>query len=60
MANILDYLSQALTQHALEDFCLDSILTKQFCLGEKQGVLVNNECGSWYKKSRLVLNVRLG
>ena len=33
------------------DFMHYSILDKMvFCLGEKQGMIVNNDCNSWYKR----------
>ena len=35
----------------LKPFLRDSIFDKTaFCLGEKQGMLVNNECSSWYNR----------
>ena len=32
----------------LKLFCSSTFDTAASCLGEKQGVLVNNECSSWY------------
>ena len=47
----LDYLRQVPTPSASEAFHHDSTFNKAvFCLGEKQGTLVNNECSSWYTK----------
>ena len=34
-----------------DEFILHSIFSKMvFCLGEKQGMIVNNECSSWYNR----------
>ena len=44
-----DYMKQVLTSEGFEAFIHGSILDKAvFCLGEKQGMLVNDECSSWY------------
>ena len=45
-----DYImKQILTPEAFEAFNHNSIFDKLvFCLGEKQGTLVNAECSSWY------------
>ena len=49
--NFFDYLKQVLTPKAFEAFTQSSIFDKTiFCLGEKQGVLVNDDCSSWYNK----------
>ena len=41
----LDYMKQVLTSEAFEAFIHSSIFDKAvFCLGEKQGMLVNDEC----------------
>ena len=49
--NFLDYMKQVLTSEAFEAFIHGSIFDKAvFCLGEKQGMLVNDECSSWYNK----------
>ena len=46
-----DYLKQVLTPKAFEAFTQSSIFDKTiFCLGEKRGVLVNDDCSSWYNK----------
>ena len=43
-----DYMKQVLTSEAFEAFIHGSIFDKAvFCLGEKQGMLVNDECSSW-------------
>ena len=35
----------------IKAFFRDSIFDKTaFCLGEKQGMLVNDECSSWYSR----------
>ena len=45
------YLRQVLTLDALEAFNHGSILDKAvFCLGKKRGMLVNDECSSWYSR----------
>ena len=45
----LDYLKRVLTSDAFETFSRGNIFDKTtFCLGEKQGLLINDECGSWY------------
>ena len=42
---------QVLTSDAFETFSHASILDKAvFCLGQKQGMLVNDECSSWYSR----------
>ena len=44
-------MEQVLTPEEFEAFIHGSIFNKAvFCLGEKQGKLVNNECSSWYNK----------
>ena len=44
-------MKQVLTSEAFEAFIHGSIFDKAvFCLGEKQGMLVNDECSSWYNK----------
>ena len=49
--NFLDYMKQILTPEAIKAFNYSSIFTNTvFCLGEKQGMLINNECSSWYNK----------
>ena len=49
--NFLVYIKQVLTPEAFEAFNHRSIFDKAvFCLGEKQGTLVNDECSSWYNK----------
>ena len=49
--NFLDYMKQVLTPEAFEAFMHGSIFDKTvFCLGEKQGMLVDDECNSWYNK----------
>ena len=46
-----DSMRQILTLEAFEAFIHSSIFDKAvFCLGEKQGMLVNDECRSWYNK----------
>ena len=47
----MDHMKQVLTSEAFEAFIHGSIFDKAvFCLGEKQGMLVNDECSSWYNK----------
>ena len=47
----LDYLRQVLTPVAFETFCNGSIFDKAiFCLGVKQGMVINDECRSWYNR----------
>ena len=49
--NLLDYLKQVLLTDAFKAFLRGSILTKAvFCFGQKRGMLVNDECSSWYKR----------
>ena len=44
-----DYLKDILPLDTFESFLNSSIFNKTaFCLGEKQGMLVNDECSSWY------------
>ena len=44
-------LKQVLPPDAFEDFMHHSILDKTiFWLGKKQGVIVNNDCSSWYNR----------
>ena len=48
--NFSDYMKQVLTSEAFKAVIHGSIFDKAvFCLGEKQGMLVNDECSSWYK-----------
>ena len=45
----MDYLKQILLPGEVEGFLLSSVLDKAvFCLGGKHGMLVNDECSSWY------------
>ena len=47
----MDYLKEVLLPDDFEAFLSSSILNKTvFCLGEWQGILVNDECSSWYNK----------
>ena len=49
--NFLDYLKQVLLPDAFEDFMHRSVLDKTvFCLGEKQGMIVNDDCSLWYNR----------
>ena len=49
--NFLDYTKQILTPEAFEAFDHSSIFDKAvFCLGEKQDMLVKDECSSWYNR----------
>ena len=49
--NFLDYLKKVLPVDTFEAFLRGSIFNKTaFCSGEKQGMLVNDECSSWYNK----------
>ena len=49
--NFLDCMKQVLAPEAFEAFIHGSIFDKSvFCLGKKQGMLVNDECSSWYNK----------
>ena len=44
-------MKQILTLEALEAFNCSSIVDKTvFCLGEKQGMVINDECSSWYNR----------
>ena len=44
-------MKQVLTLEAFEAFIHRSIFDKAvLCLGKKQGMLVNDECSSWYNK----------
>ena len=46
--NGLDYLKQVLLSDAFEAFLCSGIFDKAvFCLGEKQGTLVNDKCSFW-------------
>ena len=46
-----NYLEQVLFLEHIEDFMHRSILDKTiFCLGEKQGMIVNDDCNSWYNR----------
>ena len=57
----LDYMKQILNPEAFEAFNHSSIFdTSVFCLGEKQGMLLNDECSSWYNRVGDFLNVGLG
>ena len=54
-------MKQVLTSEAFEALIHGSIFDKAvFCLGEKQGMLVNDECSSWYNKVGDFFNVGLG
>ena len=47
-------MKQILTLEAFETFNHSSIFDKAvFCLSEKQGMLINDECGSWYMYNRV-------
>ena len=47
----MDHMKQVLTSEALEAFIHGSIFDKAvLCLGEKQGMLANDACSSWYNK----------
>ena len=49
--NFLDYLKQVLLSDAFENFILCRVFDKVlFCIGEKQGMIVNNGCSSWYNR----------
>ena len=49
--NFLDYMKQVLTPEAFKPFNHSSIFDKAvFCLGEKQGMMINDECRSWYNR----------
>ena len=44
-------MKQILTLEAFEAFNHSNIFDKAvFCLGEKQGMLINDECSSWYNR----------
>ena len=46
-----NYLKTVLPPDAFETFLCGSICDKTaFCLGEKEGVLVDIECSSWYNR----------
>ena len=45
-------MKQILTLEGFKPFNHSSIFNKAvFCLGEKQGMLVNNECSSWCNRA---------
>ena len=47
----LNHMKQILTQETFEVFNNSSIFNKAvFCLGEKQGMLINDDCSSWYNR----------
>ena len=46
---LLNYLKQVLPVDTFESFLCSNIFSKAvFCLEEKQGILVNDKCSSWY------------
>ena len=46
-----DYLKEVFPLDAFEAFLHGSIFDKtEFCLGEKQGMLVNDKCSPWYDR----------
>ena len=46
---IFSYLKQVLSPDVFDAFLHSSVFDKVlFCLGERKGLLVNDECGSWY------------
>ena len=46
-----EYLKQVLIHNGYETFIHRSVSDKVvFCLGERQGVLVDDECDSWYNR----------
>ena len=48
---LVNYLKQVILLDTFEAFLGSSIFDKAvFCLGCKQGMLVNDECGFWYKR----------
>ena len=50
----LDYLKQVLLPDVFEDFMHRSVLDKMvFWLGEKQGMIVNDDCISWNMYNRI-------
>ena len=49
--DFLDYLKTILPPDAFETFLRVSIFDKTaFCLGEEQGMLIKDECSSWYNR----------
>ena len=49
----MDYLKEILPLDTFEAFLRGSISNKTaFCLGEKEGMLVNNKRNSWYNRVR--------
>ena len=49
--DFLDYLKKVFPPDAFKAYLCGSVFDKiVFCLGEKQDVLVNNECSSWYNR----------
>ena len=49
--NFLDYLKQLLLPDVFEDFVHHSAFDKTvFYLGEKQGMIINDDCSLWYNK----------
>ena len=50
---MFDYTKQILTLEAFEAFNYRGIFNKAvFCLGEEQGMLINDECRSWCNRVR--------
>ena len=49
--SFLEYLKKVLLPDAFEDFMHSSIFDKTvLCLAEKQGMVVNDACSSWYNR----------
>ena len=49
--NFMDYLKEVLRPDTFKAAFQGSVFDKTaFHLGEKQGMLVNNECSSWYNR----------
>ena len=49
--DFLEYLKTVLPPNVFKAFVCGSIVDKTaFCLAEKQGMLVNDECSSWYNR----------
>ena len=45
------YEANPYSMEAFEAFNYSSVFDKAvFCLGEKQGLLINDECSSWYNR----------
>ena len=59
--DFFDYLKAVLPSDAFETFLHASNFVKTaFCLGEKEGMLVNDECSSWNNRVGDFFSISLG